>query len=90
MLEKTHYANGQAVYTFSGTTMTYYYKSGKQKAVGTFENDMMEGEWKFYRESGELQQIGNFLHHQKHGSWLRYNKDMEIEYNETFDNGKLV
>jgi antitoxin component YwqK of YwqJK toxin-antitoxin module len=29
--------------------MTYYFKNGKVKADGFYENDLMEGEWNFYR-----------------------------------------
>ena len=50
----------------------------------------MAGEWKFYRKTGQLWQVGNFNTGQKHGSWLRYDKKGNLEYEESFINGKLV
>ena len=50
----------------------------------------MEGEWIFYRETGQLWQIANFENGKKHGRWIRYNKNDEIEYQETFENNKIV
>jgi antitoxin component YwqK of YwqJK toxin-antitoxin module len=90
MLEKKNYINGQAVYKNENNTLTYYYKTGKIKAEGPFENNKMEGEWKFYRESGQLWQIGNFLNEMKHGTWMRFNKENLLEYNESFENRKIV
>ena len=90
MLEKKNYTNGQEIYTFNEDKLTYFYKSGQIKAVGTYLNDQMEGEWLFYRETGQLWQIGNFLDNEKHGAWIRYNKDNQVEYNEQFNHGKLI
>ncbi|HEY4650582.1 MAG TPA: hypothetical protein VIG72_04165 [Pontibacter sp.] len=44
MLEKKFYTNGQPVHELKGSKLTYYYKNGKVKATGTFENGLMEGE----------------------------------------------
>lgn len=90
MHDKPYYTNGQAVYKNENNWMTYYYKSGKIKADGPFENDQMEGEWKFYRETGQLMQIGNFKNNQKHGAWIRFDKNDQIEYNEVFEDGKII
>lgn len=90
MLEKKNYANGQKVYTYDKNKLIYYYKSGKIKAEGIFENDEMQGEWKFYRESGQLSQIGNFKNNEKDGKWIRFDKNHKEEYNEEFKDGKLV
>ncbi|KOA18490.1 MORN repeat variant [Clostridium homopropionicum DSM 5847] len=90
MLEKKKYANGQEVYTYDKNKLTYYFKNGKIKAEGPFENNQMEGEWRFYRESGQLWQIGNFQNGKKHGTWIRFNKDDQQEYNEEFKDGKLI
>ncbi|MDZ5253612.1 hypothetical protein [Clostridium sp. LIBA-8841] len=90
MLEKKKYANGQDIYTYSKNILTYYYKSGKIKAEGPFENDQMEGEWKFYKKSAHLCQIGNFKNNKKHGTWIRLNKDNEVEYNKEFMDGKPI
>ncbi|NKF07294.1 hypothetical protein J1C67_11930 [Clostridium gasigenes] len=90
MLEKKKYANGQEVYTYDENKLTYYYKNGKIKAEGPFENNQMEGKWIFYRESGQLWQIGNFQNSKKHGRWIRFNKENQEEYNEEFMAGKLI
>jgi len=90
MLEKENYANGQEVYKNEGNKLTYYYKNGKIKAEGPFENNEMEGEWIFYRESGQLWQIGNFQKDKKHGTWTRFDKEDQQEYHELFENGKIT
>lgn len=90
MFKKKEYANGQKVYAFEGNQLTYYYKNGKVKATGIYEDDQMEGEWIFYRETGQLWQVGSFLHNKKHGHWVRYDKTGAVEYDETFDNGKQI
>jgi antitoxin component YwqK of YwqJK toxin-antitoxin module len=90
MLEKKNYANGQEVYRYDDKKLTYYYKNGKIKAEGPFENIQMEGEWIFYRESGQLWQIGNFQSGKKHGKWIRFNKENQEEYNEEFKDGKII
>ena len=90
MKEKTHYANGQEIFDQSGDTLTYYFKDGKVKAQGKSVDDLMSGEWRFYRETGELWQVGNFTGGIKHGPWIRYHRNGEQEFNEAFDNGKLV
>lgn len=84
------YSNGQKTFEQTGDNLTYFFKNGKIKAEGLSINELMEGEWKFYRETGQLWQVGNFKEGLKHGSWLRYDKKDQLEYNETFDKGKLV
>lgn len=90
MLAKKNYLNGQIAHELIGNKLTYYFKTGIIKAHGIFENEQMEGEWKFYRESGKLWQVGNFKNGKKHGSWIRYNKNDELEYQEMFEDDKLV
>lgn len=70
--------------------MTYFFNDGTTKAEGPFENDQMQGEWKFYRKTGQLWQVGNFKDGQKHGPWVRYDKEGNLEYSETFENNQLV
>jgi len=89
MLEKKNYANGQEVYKNEDNKLTYYFKNGKTKAEGPFENNQMQGEWKFYRESGQLWQIGNLHNDKKHGTWTRFDKENQQEYHESFEEGKL-
>ncbi|KJS82115.1 MAG: hypothetical protein JM58_15410 [Peptococcaceae bacterium BICA1-8] len=90
MLEKKNYANGQEVYKYDDDKLTYFYKNGKIKTEGPFENNQMEGEWRFYRESGQLWQIGNFRNGKKHGTWTRFDKNNQQEYHESFKDGKLT
>ena len=90
MLEKKLYTNGQPVYEKIGDKLIYYYKNGKVKAQGLFISNLMEGEWIFYRETGQLWQIANFKNGKKHGRWIRYNKNEKIEYQETFENNRII
>jgi len=90
MLERKKYANGQDVFTCSDDTLTYYFKNGRVKAQGRFIDDRMEGEWHFYRESGQLWQVGHLQNGEKHGSWIRFDKHDQVEYHETFSDGKIV
>jgi antitoxin component YwqK of YwqJK toxin-antitoxin module len=90
MLEKKYYTNGQKIYELVGNKITYFYKNGKVKAEGIFENELMEGEWLFYRETGQLWQIANFKNSKKHGHWIRYDRDDQVEYDETFIENKIV
>ena len=90
MTEKSHYSNGQPVFDLAGHILTYYFRNGQIKARGLSVDGQMQGEWLFYRESGQLWQVGHFKDHRKQGSWLRYSREGVIEYNETFDNDKLI
>ena len=90
MLDRKNYTNGQAIYELEGNKLTYFYKSGKIKAAGIYENNLMEGEWIFYRETGQLWQIGNFKNSKKHGSWIRYDRNDQVEYDENFIDDKIV
>lgn len=84
MLEKKEYANGQKVYDYDGTTLTYYFKNGKVKAKGTLVDEKMEGEWLFYRETGQLWQVGHFKNGEKKGEWKRFDRSGKVEHEETF------
>jgi len=90
MQDKSHYTNGQKIFEQKGDVLTYFYKNGRIKAQGISINASMQGEWVFYRESGQLWQVGNFKDSKKHGSFTRYDKKDQIEYEEIFDNGKIV
>lgn len=89
MMKNKEYINGQKTHEQIGEKLTYFYKDGKVKAEGVSINDLMQGEWKFYRESGQLWQVGNFKNNQKHGKWVRYDKQGHLEYDETFQDGKI-
>lgn len=90
MLKNMHYANGQKTYKRSGNQLTYYFKNGRVKAEGCYENDLMEGEWRFYRETGQLWQIGHFAGGKKNGGWIRYDKNGEPEYAQVFKDDKII
>jgi antitoxin component YwqK of YwqJK toxin-antitoxin module len=90
MLEKKFYANGQKIHELKGDRLTYYFKNGKVKAEGPYPDEKMEGEWLFYRETGQLWVVGNFKNNKKHGPWIRYDKNDKVEYDEHFDNGKVI
>ena len=90
MFRKEEYANGQKVYEFNGNTLTYFFKNGKVKSQGIYENELMQGEWKFYHDTGKLWQVGHFVDGKKHGSWTRYDDSGQVEYDETFENGNQV
>ena len=88
-LGKDTYVNGQKIYELKENRLTFFFKDGKLKADGPFENGMMQGEQIFYRATGQLWEIGHFKNDIKEGSWIRYDKNDKIEYNETFQNGKI-
>ncbi|HLF52609.1 hypothetical protein [Flavobacterium sp.] len=90
MLDKKNYANGQKIYELNGNKLTYFFKDGTLKAEGRFENGLMEGEWKFYRATGQLWQIGNFKNSMKNGTFMRYDKNDQLEYQENFEDNKIV
>jgi len=90
MLEKKFYANGQKIHELNGDRLTYFFKNGKIKAEGPFTDGKMEGEWIFYRETGQLWVTGNFKNNMKNGPWIRYDKTGKVEYNELFENGKVI
>ena len=90
MKDKTYYANGQKISEQKGDILTYFFKDGKVKARGISKKGMMQGEWTFYRETGQLWQVGNLKDNLKHGSWIRYNRKDELEYEELFENGKII
>ena len=88
MLGKEKYSNGQKIYAFEDTILTYYFKNGTVKAFGKYEDERMEGEWKFFRETGELWQVGSFENGKKNGTWLRYDRGQNLEYKANFIDDK--
>ncbi len=88
MQTKDTYKNGQRVYEQDGETLTYFFKTGVVKATGPSVGGVMQGEWRFFRETGDLWQVGNFRDGAKHGEWVRYGPDGEVEYRETFAEGR--
>lgn len=90
MLEKKEYANGQKVYLLEDEYLIYYFENGVEKAKGPFIEDRMEGEWLFYRKTGALWQVGHFKLNQKHGRWIRYDQKNQVEYDEDFNEGKII
>ena len=89
-MKSEKYKNGQLTKKEEDGMLTYFFEDGKVKASGPYENNMMEGEWKFYKKGKGLWQIGNFKNNKKHGRFVKYNENGKIEYDETFSEGKLV
>ena len=90
MLTNKNYKNGQKVFDPNNEYLIYYFKDGTVKDEGIFNDNVMEGKWKFYRNSGQLWQIGHFFNNNKHGEWIRFNRDGLVEYSEIFENGKQL
>jgi antitoxin component YwqK of YwqJK toxin-antitoxin module len=90
MQDKSLYTNGQKIFEQKDDVLSYFYKNGQLKAQGISINGIMQGEWIFYRETGQLWQVGHFKDNQKHGSFIRYDKNDNIEYDEQFENGRVV
>ena len=90
MLHKNYFANGQIAHELVGDILTYFFKNGKVRAEGPFINGLMEEEWIFYRGTGGIWQIGNFKNGKKNGSWVRYDKNNQLDYQETFENDKII
>lgn len=84
------YVNGQKSYILEGNKLTFFFKDGKVRAEGPFENGMMQGEWTFYRATGQLWEIGHFMNDKKDGRFIRYDKENKVEYDEVFQAGKIV
>ena len=84
------YKNGQRKTSYLDGILTYYYANGTVKASGPFCDDVMDGQWKFYRDDGSLWQIGHLKANVKHGRWIRYDREGTIEFDKTFENGKMV
>lgn len=90
ILKDKVYKNGQKTHELSDNKLTYFYKNGKVKAEGIFENEQSHGEWIFYRETGQLWQVGNFQNGKKNGIWIRYDRNNQLEYKEEFADDKRL
>lgn len=66
-----------------------FYKSGKLKTVGYFENGLLEGTTKIYFEDGLLMGSMDFKNHQKHGVGVRYYPNGVKQLERFFVNDKL-
>lgn len=90
MNDRKNYVDGQLLQELVGNQLTYYFKNGKVKATGGFVDGLMDGKWIFYRETGQLWQVGHFTLGKKNGSWIRYDEDDAIEYQEIFQDDRIV
>ena len=66
-----------------------FYKSGKLKTVGYFENGLLEGTTKIYFEDGSLMGSVDFKKHQKHGRGVRFYSNGVKQLERFFVNNKL-
>ncbi|NOU47106.1 MAG: hypothetical protein HOO86_08595 [Bacteroidales bacterium] len=70
MFGKKEYANGHKVNDLNTNKLFYFFRNGKVKAEGLFENNLIGGKWRFYLETGLRWQIGNFGDGKKNGFLL--------------------
>ena len=66
-----------------------FYKSGKLKTVGYFENGKLEGTTKIYFENGSLMGSVDFKNHQIHGRGVRFYPNGVKQLERFFVNNKL-
>lgn len=66
-----------------------FYKSGKLKTIGYFENGLLEGTTKIYFEDGSLMGSVDFKKHQKHGRGVRFYPNGVKQLERFFVNNKL-
>ena len=66
-----------------------FYKSGKLKTIGYFENGLLEGTTKIYFEDGSLMGSVDFKKHQKHGRGVRFYPNGVKQLERFFVNDKL-
>lgn len=90
MMTDQQYVNGQKKAELMGNQMTHFFNDGTIKAKGPYEDDKMQGEWKFYRKTGQLWQVGHFIDDMKNGSWIRYDKEGHLDYSETFKENEII
>jgi len=55
-----------------------------------YNDDRLNGEWKFYNESGKCIEIGNFKNDKKDGEWTYYFDNGQIEKVQLWDDGNLM
>lgn len=68
---------------------TYYYESGKTKAVMNFGDDGKTCYAKMYHETGYLMAKGKYINQEKDSTWTQYDDRGIISYQEEYKNGKL-
>jgi len=81
---KPTYRNGQKTHEMIDDNLVIYFEDGTIKAVGPYQNEMMQGYWKFYKKEGFLWQTSHFLNDEKTGECIRYDKDGNVVYHEIF------
>ncbi|NOQ72311.1 MAG: hypothetical protein GQ574_09945 [Crocinitomix sp.] len=69
---------------------THYYKSGKEKAKGTYVNSKKEGKWTFYYANGKKEQEGNFQENKLKGSWTWYYHNGQVKRKEFYNRKELL
>lgn len=68
---------------------TYFYESGKTKAIMDFWDDGETSYAKMYHESGYLMARGKYINQQKDSTWVQYDDRGIISYQEDYKLGKL-
>lgn len=65
-----------------------WYRNGKTKHEGQFENNSMEGVWKYYHMHGELMYDKTYHEDQLHGSFKHYHPNGQISTEGQYAEGK--
>ncbi len=88
---------GSTVYQYKGQfknniptgTFTYYYETGKTKAIVIHGDKALRSEAYFYYPSGKLMSYGIYRNQKKDSVWSNYNENENLVSTETFQNDIL-
>jgi antitoxin component YwqK of YwqJK toxin-antitoxin module len=70
-------------------TFTYFYETGKTKAIIIHGDKALRSEAFFYYPSGKLMTYGIYRNQKKDSVWSNYNENEALVYTETFQNDVL-
>jgi antitoxin component YwqK of YwqJK toxin-antitoxin module len=70
-------------------TFTYFYETGKTKAIIVHGDKALRSEAYFYYPSGKLMTFGIYRNQKKDSIWSNYNENQDLVYTETFQNDLL-
>lgn len=79
----------QAGGIFVGEWKTYY-KNGKIKSTGPYQNGQKDGFWTYYYENGKKEQEGKFKNDVLSGQWNWYYENSQLKKQEFFNNKGLL
>jgi antitoxin component YwqK of YwqJK toxin-antitoxin module len=70
-------------------TFTYFYETGKTKAIVLHGDKALRSEAFFYYPSGKLMTFGIYRNQKKDSVWSNFNENENLVYTETFQNDLL-